>query len=443
MRRQWTMSGARALADRAGAVGRRIAGSAELPLVASVLLGVLAVTEVAILFDKPQADLIPSLFVGVAMTLPLALAPGHLLVAAGMITVATFAGFAIDRRLPVAALVALGAAFYLVGRQRSPRMSLPMVIPFLALAIVGPLVTSSGPDTADDGPAPVDGRPVAPTGDLGTTDESDVEESSGDFGPYPAFMAALTAGAAGTGWLRRSRDEAKRRALSDESVADSVLEHAARGERARIARELHDVVAHHISKVAVQAETARLTTAGLPAEGAERLLVIGDTARAALTEMRRLLGVLREDADSGAPARRPPPGLKELNELIDEARESGARIRLIVRGSVGPLDPGVELTAYRIVQEALTNARRHAAGAAVDVEMCYDAEALRVLVRDNGPGPAGRETGSSLAGHGLLGMRERAATVGGDVTASPGPVSGFVVDARLPTVPSSTAENTQ
>ena len=127
--------------------------------------------------------------------------------------------------------------------------------------------------------------------------------------------------------------------------------------------------------IAVQAETARLTTPGMPAAGAQRFAEIGDTARAGLTEMRRLLGVLREDAGETAADRHPQPGLAQLTELIDEAREaSGAGARLIVSGPVAPLDPGVELAAYRIVQEALTNARRHAPGAAVDVELRYDDE---------------------------------------------------------------------
>ena len=153
------------------------------------------------------------------------------------------------------------------------------------------------------------------------------------------------------------------------------------------------MVAHHISMIAVQAETARLTTPGLPAAGAQRFAEIGDTARAGLTEMRRLLGVLREDGGAATADRQPQPGLPQLNELIDEAREaSGAGARLIVSGPVAEFDPGVELAAYRIVQEALTNARRHAPGRAVDVELRYADDALRLRVRDNGPGPA--------AGHG-------------------------------------------
>jgi signal transduction histidine kinase len=263
------------------------------------------------------------------------------------------------------------------------------------------------------------------------------------------FAMLYLLGAAVVGRRRGLLEEAVTRDESSRAVADTLLEHALRGERARIARELHDVVAHHISMIAVQAETARLTTPGMPPQGADRLVAIGDTARAALTEMRRLLGVLREDAGT-EPTRKPQPGLQQLVELIDEARDSSAAsTRLIVRGSVGPLDPGLELIAYRIIQEALTNARRHAPGAAVDVELEYAADELRLRVRDNGPGPApdrpsggppdGRGGGRGGGhgdwhgdGHGLLGMRERAATVGGRLQTGPAPVNGFLVEATLP-----------
>jgi signal transduction histidine kinase len=268
-----------------------------------------------------------------------------------------------------------------------------------------------------------------------------------------------------------------------EALADTLLAHSARGERARIARELHDVVAHHISMIAVLSETGRLTTPGLPAAGARRFLEIGDTARSGLTEMRRLLGVLREDAASAADAaeaglpgaavpagavataetaagrasRQPQPGLRQLAELIDAARDASvAGTRLIISGPVAPLDPGVELAAYRIVQEALTNARRHAPGAAVDVELRYGTGSLRLRVRDNGPGPVSAPGGSDQpgsgvapdraghastagqsggSGHGLLGMRERAFSVGGTLRVGDAPGGGFLVEALLPAGP--------
>jgi signal transduction histidine kinase len=253
-------------------------------------------------------------------------------------------------------------------------------------------------------------------------------------------LAALVPAAAWAGVARRAAAQARLHTVAAQVIAGTLVEHTARGERARIARELHDVVAHHISMIAVQAETARLTTPGLPAAGAQRLSEIAGTARAGLTEMRRLLGVLREDSPGEAADRHPQPGLEQLPALIDEARESsGAGCRLIVSGRPAAVDPGVSLAAYRIAQEALTNARRHAPGAAVDVEVRYGQGDLRLLVRDNGPGPSetasaredGREPGAG-GGHGLTGMRERAAAVGGELRAGAAGVGGFLVEARLP-----------
>ena len=216
-------------------------------------------------------------------------------------------------------------------------------------------------------------------------------------------------------------------------IAGTLVEHTARGERARIARELHDVVAHHISMIAVQAETARLATPGMPAAGAQRLLQIGDTARAGLTEMRRLLGVLREDAqtDLGSAGRRPasPAGPAAAQRTARRGQGRLGRGGQAHRpGPPATLDPGVELAAYRIVQEALTNARRHAPGAAVDVELHYADDALRLRIRDNGPGPR-----DGAAGHGLTGMRERAAAAGGELRTGAAHGGGFLIDALLPT----------
>jgi signal transduction histidine kinase len=227
--------------------------------------------------------------------------------------------------------------------------------------------------------------------------------------------------------VRHRRAEAAARDASSRALTDTLLENKARGERARIARELHDVVAHHISLIALQADTVRLTTTGLPVEGAAGLVTIGDTARTALTEMRRLLGVLR--ADTGEePERVPQPGLQQLNDLVDATRAAGGTTaRLIVQGAVRPLSPGLELTAYRIVQEALSNSRRHAPGAGIDVDLRYGEDELRVRVRDNGPA-----TADGTSGHGLTGMRERAAMIGGIVTAGPADPAGFLVEAVLP-----------
>ncbi|MFF4344362.1 sensor histidine kinase [Kitasatospora sp. NPDC001540] len=243
------------------------------------------------------------------------------------------------------------------------------------------------------------------------------------------LLAALAPVAAAAGLHRRSREQRAAHERTRTLALGAVAENAVRAERARIARELHDVVAHHVSMIAVRAETARLATPDLPAQGAERLLEIGDAARDALAEMRRLLGVLREDGRA-APARVPQPGLADLGELLAQARRAagGGTVRLVVRGTPAPLDPGTELAAYRIVQEALTNARRHAPGAAVEVELHHTATALELRVRDHGPGPGG----GPPDGHGLTGMRERAAAVGGTLRTGTGPGGGFAVTAHLP-----------
>jgi CheY-like chemotaxis protein len=171
--------------------------------------------------------------------------------------------------------------------------------------------------------------------------------------------------------------------------------------------------------------------------GAACWMAIGNTARAGLTEMRRLLGVLREDAQvpglgQADADRHPQPGLQQLNDLLDEARDAaGTGTRLIVSGPPATLDPGVELAAYRIVQEALTNARRHAPGAAVDVELHFADNALRLRIRDNGPGPPAAQPLAS-GGHGLPGMRERAAAAGGELRTGTAPGSGFLIEATLP-----------
>ncbi len=252
--------------------------------------------------------------------------------------------------------------------------------------------------------------------------------------PSSTVAAAVAATvAAGIGGALRWRERAARLTATAQDAERTLLEHVTLEERARIARELHDVVAHHISMIAVQAEAARLLVPDLAPDGERRLVEIGDTARAALTEMRRLLGVLREDGGTATPARRPQPGLHELDALVDEARAvTGATLRLIVHGPVVALDPGVELTAYRIVQEALTNARRHAPGSAVDVELDYRPDALHVRVRDSG---LGRPAASDAGGHGLDGMRERTAMLGGTITAGPLAAGGFAVAAVLPGAP--------
>jgi signal transduction histidine kinase len=327
-----------------------------------------------------------------ATTLPLGFFWTQPAAAAVAVSAASVPSLVVFQTLTVAGLGAQLVAGYRLGRNGSQVLAVAVGAPFLVLALAG----SAGSEVRI----------------------------------LTVLLASLATAAAWAGIARRARSEALMHGAARQVMADTLLEHTARGERARIARELHDVVAHHISMIAVQAETARLTTPGMPATGAQRLSAIGDTARAALTEMRRLLGVLREDTRTDAADRRPQPGLKQLIELLDEARDaSGTGTRLILRGPPVTLDPGVELAAYRIAQEALTNARRHAPGTAVDVELHYTDDALRLRIRDNGPGPP---PAAPAGGHGLPGMRERAAAVGGHLRTSPAVGGGFLVEATLP-----------
>ncbi|MFD3657621.1 sensor histidine kinase [Streptomyces sp. NPDC058620] len=315
------------------------------------------------------------------------------------VTAASLGSLTIFHTLTLAGFVAQLIAQYRLGRCGHVLAATLFTTPFLALALAG------------------------------STDT--------DYRVRTVLLASLAPMAAFAGLARRAREEVREHNAIREVMADSQWENAAREERARIVRELHDVVGHHVSMIAVQAETARVATPGMPAAGSERLLGIGDTARAALTEMRRLLGVLRDDNEPATGGeRRPQPDLTQLNDLLDEARKaSTATIRLILSGIPRAMGPGTELAAYRIVQESLTNARKHAMGAPVDVELHYAQDALHLSIRDNGPGaPPATPDG----GYGLLGMRERVAAVGGRIRTGPADSGGFIVEASFPAKPERT-----
>ncbi len=203
-------------------------------------------------------------------------------------------------------------------------------------------------------------------------------------------------------------------------------------ERARIARELHDVVAHSISVIAVQTGSVRRRLRHeRPAEAAE-LTTVEQTAREALGEMRRMLGLLRADGDALALA--PQPGIDELQRLVDQVRETGLRVDLAVQGQRRPLPPGVDLAAYRIVQEALTNVLKHAGPARARVAVVFGERELELEISDDGSGSAkgSSSAGTDGTGHGLVGMRERVALYGGALAAGAVGGDGFTVRARLP-----------
>ena len=255
--------------------------------------------------------------------------------------------------------------------------------------------------------------------------QAEVKNLDGPAGATIAFTAATIAVDSVGGRLRAQRALAAQTERTEvEQARRAVLE-----ERTRIARELHDVVAHHMSLIAVRAETAPYRLSGLPESARAEFAALSEVAREALTDMRRLLGVLRHDEPA---VLAPQPRLSDLPMLVDAARQAGIPVDLSTASVLDAVPSGVGVCAYRIVQESLSNASQHAPGAAVTVSVDRDAGAVLLRVA-NGPGgpadPSGNERGP---GHGLAGMRERVALLGGSLSAGPAPDGGFVVRAMLP-----------
>ncbi len=267
--------------------------------------------------------------------------------------------------------------------------------------------------------------------------------------PYDFFVQLLIFGMAGFAGLlsRRNRahlSETEARAERAESERDQQVALAAAEERARIARELHDVVAHHVSLMAVQAAAAGSLLPGQPEQAGRSVEIIGQTARQALTELRRLLGVLRGPGQH--PATPPAPSLGELDSVLAQVREAGLAVDLAVEGDPAELAAGVNLTAYRIVQEGLTNALRHSAAPGAAVRICYEPGYVTVSITNSGPvaqngrarngqagnGQAGTGTALAEGGFGLAGIAERVASCGGTLSVGPTGAGGFAVTARLP-----------
>ena len=223
------------------------------------------------------------------------------------------------------------------------------------------------------------------------------------------------------------------RAARLERERDAQAQIAAAAERARIARELHDVIAHNVSVMVVQADGASYALRSEPERTAQALNAISHTGRQALAEMRRLLGILRSGDEQAGLA--PVPGLDQLRELLGQAREAGMSVSLTLEGPVRPLPGGAELAAYRVVQESLTNTRKHGGlAAAAAVTLRYEPGGLLLQVTDDGLGTSGPGTGAAAEGpgHGLTGMRERIEMYGGTVQAGPLPGGGYEVTAWLP-----------
>ncbi|WP_370413452.1 sensor histidine kinase [Streptomyces fradiae] len=229
---------------------------------------------------------------------------------------------------------------------------------------------------------------------------------------------------------RASRLEKEREAQAKVAVA---------AERARIARELHDVVAHNVSVMVVQADGAAYVMDSSPETAKQALETISSTGRQALAEMRRLLGILRTGEHQEAGEYVPQPDVQQIEDLVEQVRGAGLAVDFKVEGTPRPLPSGVELTAYRIVQEALTNSRKHGGpDVGASVRLVYFDDGLGLLVEDDGRGAPQEmyeDGGADGRGHGLIGMRERVGMVGGTLDAGPRPGGGFRISALLPLKP--------
>jgi signal transduction histidine kinase len=231
---------------------------------------------------------------------------------------------------------------------------------------------------------------------------------------------------------KRNADEGRERLSALEREQADALQRAAEHERARIARELHDVVTHNVSVMVIQAGAARKVMDASPDDAREALLAVEAGGRAAMTELRHGMGLLTMDSDESDPTTTdlaPQPGLDRLEALVQRVRDIGVQVELSTVGQPRPLPSGIELTAYRVVQEALTNTVKHAAGATATVSVGYGADELRVEVTDTGGTPTAPASGNR---HGLVGLRERLALYGGTLTTGPRISGGYRVTALIP-----------
>lgn len=242
-----------------------------------------------------------------------------------------------------------------------------------------------------------------------------------------ALLVAFTFGLVFAG-LRHRADEQEQRAVRAERERLEVAERAAAEERARIARELHDVISHDVSLIVLRASVERRVHEGDDAT-AQALASIESTGREALTELRRMLGVLRRHG--GEAPLEPQPGMAQLPDLVEQTRAAGQPVDLVVHGDPVAVPPGLDIAAYRIVQEALTNVTKHAVGAPVTATVRYGRGSLDIEVV-NGAAGTERDPAPARGGHGLAGMRERVALFGGSLEASPDDDGGFRLRASLP-----------
>ena len=259
------------------------------------------------------------------------------------------------------------------------------------------------------------------------SDASSVSDSAVPF----LILLPIAVAAEGLRRWKQHADDGRARMAAMEHEQIEALRRATEFERARIARELHDVVTHNVSVMVIQAGAARKVMDTTPDDARAALLAVEAGGRAAMTELRHVMGLLTMDGDILASDLAPQPGLDGLDALIQRMRDSGVEVELVERGRRGELPSGIELTVYRLVQEALTNTVRHAAGASVRVLVDYAGDHLLVEVTDTG-GRSGATAGTAGSGRGLIGLRERLAVYGGTLEAGPRLTGGYRVKARIP-----------
>jgi signal transduction histidine kinase len=332
---------------------------------------------------------------------------------------ATMAPLLARRRFPVGALLAVGVAVasssFVDGRLQ-PDAFVSFLVGLAVCVLFG---MRPGLSVSAAGLAFVMGVAAIVT-------HNDPKGKIGDFvWTFVTFTIAWIVGFA-VGGKFREVDEAKERAARAEREREEQARLAVSEERARIARELHDVVGHSVSVMTVQASAVRRLLEPDQDKEREALLVVEQTGREALAEMRRMVGVLRRPEE--APALAPQPTLEQLERLIEKAREAGLPVELRVEGEPVQLSAGADLTAYRLVQEGLTNALKHARAAHAEVLVRYSDGHVELTVSDDGPGGGDGDKG----GHGLVGMRERVSVYGGELEAGPRPEGGYRLRARLP-----------
>jgi signal transduction histidine kinase len=340
---------------------------------------------------------------------------------------------------PLVAMFALGTTLPLIWRREAPLVVLVAVLTCVA-------IPDTTHDVGNNASAPFAGLLVAAYASGAYTDRRDGRIAAAiiaasvvlmslsigeDVFADALFIGGILFAVWGTATIVRSRGELASalaaRTVELEHERDNSARLAVAEERARIARELHDVVAHNLSIMVVQAGAERRALGDERPETSEVLATIEGTGRSAMAEMRRLLGMLRSSDDELALA--PQPSLRHLRDLIEQVRDAGMPVDLRIEGEERPIPPGIDLSAYRIVQEALTNALKHAGPANARVTVRYGERELDIEIADDGAGSA---EAAPAGGHGLVGMRERVALFGGDLATGRQSGGGYAVRARLP-----------